>query len=131
LDEIVFLTPDEVVDLHQEEIRRFGGDAGLRDAGLMESAVMAPQQTFDGEFLYQTIYEMAAALWHGLVCNHAFIDGNKRIGALSADVFLLANGIRMTLSNDEVISITLSMATGGLNRTELADLIARNTELLR
>jgi death on curing protein len=131
LDEIVFLTPEEVVELHGVSIKRFSGESGLRDAGLMESAVMALQQTFDGDFLYHTIYEMAAALWHGLVCNHPFVDGNKRVGALAADVFLLANGIEMTFENKDVIELTLRLATSSLSRSELADMIARNTRLLR
>jgi death-on-curing protein len=97
----------------------------------MESAVMALQQTFDGEFLYGTIYEMAGALWHGLVCNHPFIDGNKRVGALAADVFLYANGIEMTFESEEIVSLTLQLATHSLDRRALANLIARNTRLLR
>jgi death on curing protein len=126
VEEIQFLTPSEVEDLHRESIDRFGGEFGLRDRGLLESAVYAPQQTFDGVFLYSTIYEMAAALWHGLVSNHPFVDGNKRVGTAVADVFLLVNGIEMTFSTEEVISITMALATSNLIapicRTELPEI---------
>jgi death-on-curing protein len=74
---------------------------------------------------------MAAALWHGLVCNYPFVDGNKRAGALAVDVFLLANGIQMTFADEEIVSVTLRLATSELTRADLADLIARHTRLLR
>ena len=129
MEEIHFLSPDDVILMHGRGLELFGGEPGLRDRGLLESAVFAPQQTFGGEYLYTNIYLMAAALWHGIVCNHPFIDGNKRAGALAADVFLLTNGIRMNLSNRAVVAITLDLATHDLSREDLADLLSRNSEV--
>jgi death-on-curing protein len=130
LEELVFLSVEEVIELHEASTEAFGGGTGLRDFGLLESAVLAPQQTFDGEFLYPTIYEMAAALWHGIVCNHPFIDGNKRTGAAAADVFLLVNGIEMTFTANDVFTLTVDVATSTLGRRDLADQIARNSRLI-
>lgn len=131
MEEILFLTPEEVIVLHARAVELFGGESGLRDRGLLESATYAPQQTFDGEFLYPTIYAMAAALWHGLVKNHPFIDGNKRAGALATDVFLLVNGIEMLFDSDEIADLTLGIAEGRVTREALGDLIARRSRLVQ
>jgi death-on-curing protein len=122
--EPIFLTVEDVVRLHEQAIRLYGGESGVRDAGLLESAVMAPQQTFGGEFLYGSVPKMAAALWHGLVQNHPFLDGNKRAGLRAADVFLARNGLDLVASSSQVEEWTLSVATGRLSREELAILIA-------
>lgn len=131
MEEVLFLTPEEVIALHTRAIELFGGEAGLRDRGLLESATFAPQQTFDGEFLYPSIYSMAAALWHGLVKNHPFIDGNKRAGALAADVFLLVNGIEMLFDSGEIADLTLGLVEGRVTREALGDFIARRSRLIQ
>lgn len=78
--EPVFLSLDEVLEIHEQQIERYGGSAGLRDAALLESAVATPQATFGGEFLHGSIPAMAAAYLFHLCQNHALIDGNKRVG---------------------------------------------------
>jgi prophage maintenance system killer protein len=77
----VFLSIDEVLEIHLQQIERYGGSAGLRDAAGLESAVATPQATFGGEFLHSSIPAMAAAHLFHLCLNHAFVDGNKRTGA--------------------------------------------------
>jgi death-on-curing protein len=86
-----FLSLDEVLEIHQEQIERYGGSDGIRDPGALESAVATPQATFGGEFLHTSIPAMAAAYLFHLCQNHPFIDGNKRVGANSAVTFLLLN----------------------------------------
>lgn len=77
-----------MLSLHQTAIEVFGGATGVRDVGLVESAVASPRQSWDGEYLLGSAEEMAAAYWHGLAKNHGFVDGNKRVSLMAADVFL-------------------------------------------
>jgi death-on-curing family protein len=88
-----FLTLDEVLGIHADQIRRYGGAAGIRDLELLQSALAMPQTTFDDEFLHGTLFEMAAAYLFHLARNHPFVDGNKRTALMCALVFLgLAGG---------------------------------------
>ena len=87
MTDIVFLTVDDVLKLHQHQIDVYGGEHGVRDFGLLESALAMPQSMFGGQYLHQDIYEMASACLFHLVKNHPFIDGNKRAGAVAAYVF--------------------------------------------
>lgn len=128
--EPLFLSVEQVLDLHAEAIARYGGVGGIRDKGLLESAVMAPRQTYGGAFLYATLAEMAAAYWLGLVQNHAFIDGNKRVGLFACDVFLLRNGYQLTLTPQEAIETTLQIATGQMERDDLTRRIEQNLQSL-
>jgi death-on-curing protein len=107
-----FLTLDEVLEIHEEQIERYGGSHGLRDAGGLESAVAMPQATFGGEFLHTSIPAMAAAYLFHLCQNHAFIDGNKRVGANAAVTFLWMNGWNPTFGEDEFADLVLSVAAG-------------------
>src|SRR5580692_9224146 len=92
MDEILFLTRDEVVEIHRDQIERYGGSLGIRDEGLLQSAVAMPEASFGGERLHASISGIAAAYLFHLAMNHPFIDGNKRVGAASAIVFLKMNG---------------------------------------
>ncbi len=89
--EPVFLSLDEVLEIHKQQIELYGGSAGLRDSVGLESAVAMPQATFGGEFLHTSIPAMAAAYLFHLCQNHPFVDGNKRVGANAAIAFLLMN----------------------------------------
>lgn len=121
----VYLTLDQVLVLHDRSISKHGGSFGIRDIGLIESALMAPQQTFGGEDLYPSLESKVAAMWHGFVANHGFVDGNKRIGLIVASVFLLMNGFRFTLSQALAEEITLKIATSELSRAELVGLVGK------
>jgi len=83
----LFLTLDEVLSLHAEQIRLFGGSSGIRDIGLLQSAIGSVEATFDGAFLHETIFSMAAIYLYGICRNHPFVDGNKRTAAATALVF--------------------------------------------
>jgi death-on-curing protein len=110
----VFLSLDEILEIHEQQIERYGGSAGLRDPAGLESAVATPQATFGGEFLHTSIPAMAAAYLFHLCQNHAFIDGNKRVGANAAITFLLMNGWDATFSEEELVDLVLSVASGRL-----------------
>lgn len=116
-----FLTVEFVLRLHFEQIEEFGGAHGVRDQGLLESAVAAPMATFGGEFLHGDLYEMAAALCFSLVSNHPFVDGNKRIGAEAALVFLAVNGIKVPPKDpDSFEALILAVASGTAGKDEVA-----------
>ena len=101
--------------MHTCLTRRSGGSDGLRDEGLLESALYGIEQTFMGEPLYPTLLERGARLGFSLMKNHAFIDGNKRIGVLSMMVYFRLNGLSFDLTNDDVIAIGLGVASGEMD----------------
>ena len=113
------LTVRQILMLHDDLIAQFGGTAEIRDRGLLESAANAPFQTFGGEDLYPTLPEKAAQLGYGLIKNHPFADGNKRIGAHAMLVFLALNGIRLQYEDAELIRLILSAASGEIGAAEL------------
>lgn len=117
--EPVFLTLDEVLEIHRQQIERYGGSEGIRDAAGLESAVATPRATFGGEFLHATVPAMAAAYLFHLCQNHPFVDGNKRVGANAAIAFLLMNGWEPTFEEDELVDVVLRVATGKLKKAEL------------
>jgi death-on-curing protein len=117
--ELVFLSLDEVLEIHEQQIERYGGSPGLRDAAGLESAVATPQATFGGEFLHASIPAMAAAYLFHLCQNHPFIDGNKRVGANAAITFLLMNDWEPAFDGEELVALVLSVASGRLRKPEL------------
>ena len=118
----VFLTLDEVVEMHAEQIERYGGAHGLRDRAGLESALALPQATFGGEWLHPTIPAMAAAYLFHLCQNHAFLDGNKRIGANTALVFLYLNDWELNLSESELVNLVLGVASGVIGKAKLTSI---------
>ena len=122
---VVFLSVDDVLAIHRRVIEEFGGDFGLRDRGLLESAVAMPQSTFGGEDLHASLAEKAAAYHYHLCTNHAFIDGNKRVAVTAAEVFLLINGLELTVSDDEVEELTFGVAGGRLSKENVTEFFNR------
>jgi death-on-curing protein len=117
---ILYLSLEQVLDLHHKQIRMFGGSAGLRDRAGLESAIARPAMTFGGEDLYPDAADKASALMHSLVMNHPFVDGNKRVGASAAELFLELNGFRLVATDEELEEITLTVACGELDAEALA-----------
>lgn len=115
----VFLSLDEVLEIHEQQIERYGGSPGLRDPAGLESAVATPQATFGGEFLHTSIPAMAAAYLFHLCQNHAFIDGNKRVGANAAITLLLMNDWDATFGEEELVDVVLSVASDRLGKEAL------------
>ncbi|MBW4470287.1 MAG: type II toxin-antitoxin system death-on-curing family toxin [Stenomitos rutilans HA7619-LM2] len=116
-----FLSIAETLNIHTRQLKRFGGTAGIRDEGLLESALAQPQATLGGEFLHATLYEQAAALYH-LAKNHPFLDGNKRTTFAVMDTFLRINGSTLTLTNEQAYSLVQDVVNGRISKTDLATL---------
>lgn len=110
---------DKVLLLHQLLIEQTGGEDGVRDFGLLDSALEACFATFDGKELFPTKEEKAARLGVGLVSNHAFVDGNKRIGLYVMLTFLEVNGIKLETNDDELVEIGLGLAQGKIKYEDL------------
>lgn len=126
-----YLSLDQLLALHALQARRFGGGTGLRDRGALEAAVARPQMTFGGEDLYPDVPSKAAALFHSLVANPPFRDGNKRVGAQAMVVFLLFNGWEPEFTPAELTEVTLGVARGEIVSEALAIWIrqrARSTD---
>ncbi len=117
---IGFLTLDDVLMLHADQVARYGGHAGIRDAGLLESAVAQPSIMFGGEFAHADVFEMAGAYLYHIVSNHPFVDGNKRAGAVAALLFLRLNDRAVTLHPGELYDITIAVASGKADKAEVA-----------
>ena len=121
----VFLSVDEVRDLHRLQLERYGGPADLRDRALLESAVAQPAATFEAEYLHDGLYAMAAAYLYHLVRNHPFLDGNQRTGLLAALVFLALNGSPIEHGTDELFALTVGVADGQVSKAELTQALER------
>ena len=106
---IFFITLEQLLTIHEDQIDRYGGSHGIRDLNLLESALFRPQSTFSGEDLYKTIFDKAAALLHSLVLNHPFVDGNKRTAAVSVIMFLSLNGWVIKVSQKELVKTLLDI----------------------
>lgn len=117
--EPAFLTFAEVIEIHDYQIEHFGGATGLRDIELLKSAIGVPSATFGGVFLHPTIYEMASAYLFHLVENHPFVDGNKRVGAMAALIFLDLNGIDFDASDEDFTAMVLRVASGKMLKAEI------------
>jgi len=118
-----YLSLAQVLRLHELIIGSSGGSHGLRDLGLLESALGQPRQTFGGEDLYPTTIAKAAALGFSLIMNHPFVDGNKRIGHAAAEALLMLNGLELTASVDDAEAEILAVAAGHRSRAEFASWI--------
>lgn len=113
------LSVEQIKLIHGELIRETGGLDGVRDVGLLESAVLAPLQTFDDEALYPSMQQKAARLCIGLIQNHPFVDGNKRIGIHAMLVFLNLNGVELAYTQEEITSVGLALANNKMDESGL------------
>lgn len=116
---MIQLTKQQVILLHKEIIAESGGSPEIRDEGLLDSALNAPFQTFSGTELYPTILEKAARLGYSLIKNHAFVDGNKRIGAHTMLVFLALNNIEVEYEDNDFTQLILGIAAGEISAEQL------------
>lgn len=117
------LSVERIKQIHHLMIEETGGMDGIRDEGLLESAVNAPFQTFDDVPLYRTIEAKAARLGYSLISNHAFIDGNKRTGMMAMLLFLELNGAGKVYTDEEIIRVGLALADGSMDDKALLDWI--------
>ncbi|MBN2716993.1 MAG: type II toxin-antitoxin system death-on-curing family toxin [Deltaproteobacteria bacterium] len=124
-----FLTIEDALEIHAMQLARYGGGKGIRDRGLLESALAQPQMTFDGEYVHEGIFAMAAAYLFHIVSNHPFLDGNKRAGLLCALVFLDLNGITTVRNSESLYDLTMTLAAGRAGKSEVAAALERIASL--
>ena len=120
MSEPEFLDVEHVLALHRRQLARFGGADGVRDRGLLESATAQAQMSFGEEFVHDGLYAMAAAYLFHLVRNHPFVDGNKRVGLLSALTFLALNGVAMPRGAAALYELTMGVAQGLIDKPQVA-----------
>jgi death on curing protein len=118
-----FIEKKDVLSIHDKQIRLYGGLSGIRDEGLLESAISQPQATFGGEFLHPTIVEQAAAYLFHINKNHAFVDGNKRTAFDVMVTFLNLNDYELNLTPEEAEELTIQVADDKVNKEELIEIL--------
>ncbi|MBW6469330.1 MAG: type II toxin-antitoxin system death-on-curing family toxin [Anaerosomatales bacterium] len=119
--DITFLDVGQVLTIHTVQVRRHGGSAGVRDPGMLESAVEMPRAGFGDQYLHEDLFEMAAAYAFHIVMNHPFVDGNKRTGFHAAAVFLDLNGWRLDLDDDTAYDLVIGVCEGTVTKKGLAE----------
>lgn len=124
---VKFLNIQQVLVIHESIIENYGGRQGIRDLALLESAIYRPQTIFEGEFLYEDLYEMASVLSTSIILNHPFIDGNKRTGIALILVFLEINGIILNAKVDDLVNLALNIATKKWDIKQTAEWIRKNS----
>lgn len=115
-----YLTAAEVMEIHADQIERYSGSHGLRDRGLLDSALAVPEATFDGVDLHATLCEKAAAYLYHIAKNHPFVDGNKRAACVVALVFLALNGESIEMNEDALYKLGMGVAQGDVSKSEIA-----------
>ncbi len=122
----LFLGLDEVIEIHRDQIERYGGHSGIRDIDLLKSAVAMPSAGFERDYLHADIFEMAAAYLFHIIRNHPFVDGNKRTGTAAALVFLLLNGKEVDVDEDRLETVVRSVAEGNADKSGIAEFFRRH-----
>jgi death on curing protein len=125
---VKYLTPQQVLLIHDQMVKRFGGSHGIRDIGLVESAVARPRATFDGMDLYESIFEKAAALLQSLLKNHPFVDGNKRTALVSAAIFMKMNGYNLINQHEEEVEFGVNVDNKRLSLEKIAKWLEKNSK---
>jgi death-on-curing protein len=115
-----FLTLDEVLAIHADQIERYGGSFGIRDRGLLESALAMPEATFSGEELHPSLSEKAAAYLFHLVKKHPFVHGNKRVGLAVALAFLGINDVSIVATDESLVELVLGVAESRYDKPDVA-----------
>jgi death-on-curing protein len=126
VEEVKYLSADEIEDLHEQIILRYGGVGGVLNRELLESASLRPKAAVLGRELYPTLEEKAAALMHSIITNHPFVDGNKRTAFLATQEFLRLNGYKIVAETREALEFTLAIAEGKLGIPEIVDWLRRH-----
>ena len=125
--EPIFLSLEELLQIHADQIKRYGGSPGIRDLTLLESAIAMPQSGFGDRYFHADLFEMAAAYLFHLARNHPFVDGNKRVAAAAALVFLKLNGITIHVTTADLVKTVLGVAQGKIGKAAAADFFRKGT----
>jgi len=128
--EVQFLTLDEVLEIHADQIERYGGASGIRDFELLQSAIEMPMAMFNGNYLHTDLCTMAAAYLFHITRNHPFIDGNKRVALVSALWFLILNDIEIITDESDLEEMVIAVAKGELSKEGIAHFFADNSRKL-
>lgn len=128
MKKISYVSLDVVLAIHDDMIDRYGGSHGIRDLGLIQSAIARPQSSFGGEDLYPYIFDKAAALFHSLIFNHAFVDGNKRTTIVSTARFLSMNGYELEVSEKEFVAFPLQVENKHLSIEEISNWLQKHSK---
>lgn len=124
----IYLTLDVVLAIHDDMVNQYGGSHGIRDLGLIQSAIARPQATFSGVDLYPTIIDKGAALFHSLLFNHAFLDGNKRTSIVTTARFLFVNGYALEASTEDFVAFPLRVENEHWDIERIAAWFAEHTK---
>ena len=124
----IFLSVEDVVEIHADQIRRYGGSLGIRDVELLHSALGMPEAGFGDQYLHADLFEMAAAYFYHIVQNHPFVDGNKRVGTMAAFVFLKLNGLTLEADESAFETLVLQAAQGQVGKDAIADFFRKNAK---
>jgi len=124
--ETYFLTFEDVLEIHEDQINRYGGKIGIRDQNLLLSAIAQPASMFNGLYLHKSLYEKAAAYLFHICQNHPFVDGNKRVALVSMLIFLDLNGESIDYDEDLLEDLTLSVANGKVKKEKISSLLIEN-----
>ena len=117
----IHFVPEEIVlTIHTDLLQRYGGETGLRDRNLLESALAQPKMTIGGKYAHKTIFDKAAAYGFHICMNHPFVDGNKRVAFVLMDIFLQKNGWEISANEEEAYSMMISLASSRLTKAQLA-----------
>lgn len=122
------LSAEQVLAVHKMMIEKTGGSGGIRDAGLLESALNSPFQTFGGRDVYPSLFHKAAALCRGIISNHPFVDGNKRTGVHAMLIFLEINGAHLEYTQKDLIELGLGAAEGKLDNGDILGWLSEHSE---
>ncbi len=125
-----FLSVSDVLGFHEDQLANYGGAPGVRDMGLLESAVAMPMAGFGDQYLHADLFEMAAAYLYHIVSNHPFVDGNKRTGTVTALAFLMLNGIEPEIENEELEQFVRSVAEGKADKAAAAEFFREHSAAL-
>jgi death on curing protein len=121
-----FITLSIVLRIHERQIEQYGGSSGVRDMGLLESALAQSESTFAGELLHPTIASQVAAYLYHIAKNHPFIDGNKRTAFAIADAFLRGNDDHLNLTPEQAFDLTIQVAQSEISKEELTEFLTRS-----
>ena len=125
---ITFLDKKTVLKFHRDLIQTYGGQHGIRDEGLLESALAQPQASYEGEYVHDTLYTMAASYGFHICRNHPFVDGNKRTALVAIYTFLYVNGYRLEADKKSLYAIIYDLADGKVDKEELVEYLQKHVK---
>jgi death-on-curing protein len=128
---MIYLSAEQILFIHARLIEETGGSHGVRDLGMLLSAIGRPQDSFDDQDLYSDLFSKTGALMESLICNHPFVDGNKRTGVTAAGLFLRRNGYRLIANNADLVAITMKIAQSQIDLEELTIWFRENSQPIK